>query len=368
MNTKYKHSVLVTGAAGFIGAALVKRLLASRQDQLIVGIDSLNDYYNPALKEYRLKQIYSVVNSIPGTKFEFIRGDICDEHLINDIFSKFCPDTVIHLAAQAGVRHSIEAPEEYIDNNIIGSFRILEACRHLKQERGSFGHLIFASSSSVYGAVSQENSELTAFKEDQTCDRPVSLYAATKKAVEEIAYSYSQMFGIPITGLRFFTVYGPAGRPDMAYYDFADKLSNGESINLYNQGKAYRDFTYIDDVTEGICRVVQGGPAHSIENHYAIYNLGHQEPIALTDFVKVLVEELKCAGVISPDLCIEDHIHLLPMQTGDVPVTFADCSAFRRDYGFAPQTDLRTGLRAFANWLMEYKTDGGQARKEGLTV
>ena len=368
MNTEYNNSVLVTGAAGFIGAALVKRLLTSRQDQLIVGIDSLNDYYDPALKEYRLKQIYSVVNSIPGTKFEFIRGDICDEHLINDIFTKFCPDTVIHLAAQAGVRYSIEAPEEYINSNIIGSFRILEACRRIKQDRGSFGHLIFASSSSVYGAVSQEISELKAFKEDQTSDRPVSLYAATKKSVEEIAYSYSEMFGIPITGLRFFTVFGPAGRPDMAYYDFAEKLSNGESISLYNQGTAYSDFTYIDDVTEGICRLIQRGPVQHIEHPYAIYNLGHQEPIALTDFVTILVEELKYVGVINPDLCIEEHIHLLPMQTGDVPVTFADCSAFKRDYGFAPQTDLRTGLRAFASWLMEYKADGVQVQEEGITI
>ena len=326
-------TILVTGAAGFIGANLVQRLLKEGGVE-IVGLDNLNDYYDPSLKEYRLGEIEKKANG----NWTFVKGDIADKALVDSLFEKYRFDIVVNLAAQAGVRYSIDNPDAYIESNVIGFYNILEACRHHPVE-----HLVYASSSSVYGG----NTKIPFAVEDRV-DNPVSLYAATKKSNELFAHCYSHLYGIPTTGLRFFTVYGPAGRPDMAYFGFTDKLVRGESIRIFNFGNCRRDFTYIDDIVEGIVRVM-AKPAP-----YAIYNIGGGQPENLLDFVRILQEELVAAGVLPQDYDFEVHKQLVPMQPGDVPVTFADSSALERDFGFTPQTPLREGLRRFAQWYKEY--------------
>ena len=356
-------TILVTGAAGFIGANLVQRLLREGGVE-IVGLDNLNDYYDPALKEYRLGEIEKEADG----NWTFVKGDIADKALVDSLFEKYRFEIVVNLAAQAGVRYSIDNPDAYIESNVIGFYNILEACRHYPVE-----HLVYASSSSVYGG----NTKIPFAVEDRV-DNPVSLYAATKKSNELFAHCYSHLYGIPTTGLRFFTVYGPAGRPDMAYFGFTDKLVRGESIRIFNFGNCRRDFTYIDDIVEGIVRVMaqppgglrgsgvatprrknarltQAPPAASPSDiPYAIYNIGGGQPENLLDFVRILQEELVAAGVLPQDYDFEAHKQLVPMQPGDVPVTFADSSALERDFGFTPQTPLREGLRKFAQWYKEY--------------
>lgn len=357
-------TILVTGSAGFIGANLVMRLLRDAGVE-IVGLDNLNDYYDPALKEYRLGEIEKKANG----NWTFVKGDIADKALVDSLFEKYRFDIVVNLAAQAGVRYSIDNPDAYIESNVIGFYNILEACRHHPVE-----HLVYASSSSVYGG----NAKIPFAVEDRV-DNPVSLYAATKKSNELFAHCYSHLYGIPTTGLRFFTVYGPAGRPDMAYFGFTDKLVRGESIRIFNFGNCRRDFTYIDDIVEGIVRVMACPPvglrgsgvssqgqkkwpwsktppaaAPSDTVPYAIYNIGGGQPENLLDFVQILQEELVAAGVLPPDYDFEAHKQLVPMQPGDVPVTFADSSALERDFGFTPQTPLREGLRRFAQWYKVY--------------
>ena len=336
-------TILITGSAGFIGSNLVLRLLQGKEPMRIVGLDNLNSYYDPSLKEYRLSVISSAAQkSQAGHRYEFIKGDLADKALIDKLFADFKFDIVVNLAAQAGVRYSIENPDVYIESNIIGFYNILEACRHNPVE-----HLVYASSSSVYGG----NKKIPFSTEDRV-DNPVSLYAATKKSDELFAHCYSKLYGIPTTGLRFFTVYGPAGRPDMAYFGFTNKLLKGETIQIFNYGNCRRDFTYVDDIVEGVVRVM--GKAPSGEVPYAIYNIGGGQPENLLDFVNILQEELVRAGVLPEDYDFEAHKELVPMQPGDVPTTYADASALERDFGFTPKIPLREGLRKFAQWYKEY--------------
>lgn len=348
--------ILVTGAAGFIGAGLVKQLMTIGLSINIVGIDSLNNYYDVNIKEFRLKEIEKYVEKYPGCKWNFIKGNIADKQLVTEIFDKYKPQIVVNLAAQAGVRYSILNPDAYIESNIIGFYNILEACRH-SFDNGSLGveHLVYASSSSVYGS----NKKVPYSTEDKV-DNPVSLYAATKKSNELMAHAYSKLYNIPSTGLRFFTVYGPAGRPDMAYFGFTDKLRKNEKIQIFNYGNCKRDFTYIDDIVKGIIHVMQGAPEKKAGEDglpvppYEVYNIGNNSPENLLEFVDILQQELIRAGVLPCDYDFESHKELVPMQPGDVPVTYADTSALERDFGFKPSTPLRTGLRKFAEWYREF--------------
>ena len=335
--------ILVTGAAGFIGANLVCELVKRFPECKVMGIDNMNDYYDPWIKEYRLDRIAEVAQY--DDQFELVRGSIADRDLVDRVFSEFKPEVVVNLAAQAGVRYSIENPDAYIESNIIGFYNILEACRH-----NSVQHLVYASSSSVYGS----NKKIPYSVEDKV-DNPVSLYAATKKSNELLAHAYSKLYGIPSTGLRFFTVYGPAGRPDMAYFGFTNKLIKGETIKIFNYGNCKRDFTFVDDIVEGVISVMQVAPAEN-ENgvRYKVYNIGNNDPVNLLDFVDILQQELVAAGVLPEDYDFESHKELVPMQPGDVEVTYADVTALQEDFGFKPDTPLRDGLRSFAKWYREY--------------
>ncbi len=343
-------NIFVTGSAGFIGANLVLRLLESQEPFTIIGLDNLNDYYDPSLKEYRLGVIAEKAETHPEHNYTFIKGSIADKDLINKLFAEYHFDIVVNLAAQAGVRYSIENPDAYIQSNIIGFYNILEACRHNPVE-----HLVYASSSSVYGG-----NKKVPFSTDDRVDNPVSLYAATKKSNELFAHCYSKLYNIPSTGLRFFTVYGPAGRPDMAYFGFTNKLLRGETIQIYNYGNCRRDFTYVDDIVEGIVRVMARAPEKRNGEDglpippYAVYNIGGGQPENLLDFVQTLQEELLRAGVLPQDYDFEAHKQLVPMQPGDVPTTYADATALERDFGFTPKITLREGLRKFAEWYKEY--------------
>ena len=343
VNLKGKN-ILLTGAAGFIGANLAKRLLQDVPGVQVIGLDNINDYYGVRLKEYRLDELAKY----PG--FTFVKGNLADKALIERIFGEYQPQIVVNLAAQAGVRYSITNPDAYIESNLIGFYNILEACRHHPVE-----HLVYASSSSVYGS----NKKVPYSTEDKV-DNPVSLYAATKKSNELMAHAYAKLYNIPCTGLRFFTVYGPAGRPDMAYFGFTNKLRQGETIQIFNYGNCKRDFTYIDDIVEGIVRVMQHAPEKAIGEDglpippYALYNIGNNQPENLLDFVQILSEELVRAGVLPEDYDFEAHKQLVPMQPGDVPVTYADTSALERDFGFKPATPLREGLRRFAEWYKAF--------------
>ncbi len=343
-------TILVTGAAGFIGSNLVKAIYKRYDNPVVVGIDNMNDYYDVRLKEERLAQL----QEYPG--FTFVRGNIADKALIDQIFAEYKPAVVVNLAAQAGVRYSITNPGAYIEANLIGFYNILEACRNsYSQYEGGVEHLVYASSSSVYGS-----NKKVPYSTDDKVDNPVSLYAATKKSNELMAHAYSKLYNIPSTGLRFFTVYGPAGRPDMAYFGFTNKLVKGDKIQIFNFGNCKRDFTYVDDIVEGVIRVMQKAPAKQVGEDglpvppYAVYNIGNNQPENLLDFVTILQEELLAAGVLPADYDFEAHKELVPMQPGDVPVTFADTSALERDFGFKPSTSLRDGLRAFAKWYKEY--------------
>ena len=337
-------TIVVTGAAGFIGANLVKRLIADVPSAKVIGIDSVNDYYDVRLKEYRLDELSKNDN------FTFIKGNIADKALIESVFEKYKPSVVVNLAAQAGVRYSITNPDAYIESNLVGFFNILEACRNHPVE-----HLVYASSSSVYGS----NKKIP-YSTDDKVDNPVSLYAATKKSNELMAHAYSKLYNIPSTGLRFFTVYGPAGRPDMAYFGFTNKLVNGETIKIFNYGNCKRDFTFVDDIVEGVVRVMRGAPEKKNGEDglpispYAVYNIGNNQPENLLDFVRILSEELVRAGVLPEDYDFAAHQELVPMQPGDVPITYADTAALERDYGFKPGTSLRNGLRKFAEWYKEF--------------
>jgi len=341
--------IFVTGAAGFIGANLVLELLRSDETFDIIGIDNMNDYYDVSLKEHRLQKIEELVCKTED-KWEFVRGSIADKPLIDSIFAEHKPDIVVNLAAQAGVRYSIENPDVYIESNLIGFYNILEACRNNPVE-----HLVYASSSSVYGS-----NKKVPYSTDDKVDNPVSLYAATKKSNELMAHAYSKLYNIPSTGLRFFTVYGPAGRPDMAYFGFTNKLLKGETIKIFNFGNCKRDFTYVDDIVEGVKRVMFKAPEKKNGEDglpippYKVYNIGNNNPENLLDFVDILQQELIRAGVLPEDYDFEAHKELVPMQPGDVPVTFADTSALERDFGFKPSTSLRDGLRKFAEWYKEY--------------
>ena len=342
-------NILVTGSAGFIGSNLVKRLFKEMQDGMIVGVDNLNNYYDPSLKEYRLSQL-KVESEQSKVDYHFVKGSIADKELIDKLFAEYHFDIVVNLAAQAGVRYSIENPDVYIESNIIGFYNILEACRHNPVQ-----HLVYASSSSVYGG-----NKKVPFSTDDRVDNPVSLYAATKKSNELMAHCYSKLYNIPSTGLRFFTVYGPAGRPDMAYFGFTNKLLRGETIQIYNYGNCRRDFTYVDDIVEGIIRVMGKAPAKRAGEDglpippYAVYNIGGGQPENLLDFVQTLQEELVRAKVLPADYDFEAHKQLVPMQPGDVPTTYADATALERDFGFTPKITLREGLRHFAEWYKEY--------------
>ncbi len=346
----YGSCVLLTGAAGFIGANLAARLLRDFKDIRVIGLDNMNDYYDVRIKEDRLSHLTGTAG------FEFIRADISDRDTVHGIFEKYMPNVVVNLAAQAGVRYSIENPEAYISSNMVGFFNILEECRH-SYDGGRRGveHLVYASSSSVYGT----NSKIPYSVEDPV-DRPVSLYAATKKSNELMAHAYAKLYEIPCTGLRFFTVYGPAGRPDMAYFGFTDKLRAGEKIRIFNYGNCRRDFTYIDDIVEGVVRVMQGAPGRSEGEDglplppYALYNIGNSHPENLLDFVEILQQELVKAGVLDADYDFEAHRELVPMQRGDVPVTYADTKALEEDFGFKPSTPLRDGLASFASWYKQF--------------
>ena len=348
--------ILITGAAGFIGSNLVKRLLQDIEDVKIIGIDNMNDYYDVSIKEYRLKQLDTLALEKPDTQWIFVRGNISDRALIDDLFAIHKPEVVVNLAAQAGVRYSITNPDVYIESNLIGFYNILEACRH-SYDNGENGveHLVYASSSSVYGT----NKKIPYSTEDKV-DNPVSLYAATKKSNELMAHAYSKLYNIPSTGLRFFTVYGPAGRPDMAYFGFTDKLRAGKQIQIFNFGNCKRDFTYVDDIVEGVVRIMQGAPEKVTGEDglplppYAVYNIGNNQPENLLDFVDILQQELIRAGVLPEDYDFEAHKELVPMQPGDVPITYADTTALERDFGFKPSTSLREGLRKFAEWYKEF--------------
>ncbi len=346
MNPK---TILVTGSPGFIGANLAMRLLRELTGGTVVSLDNMNDYYDPALKEYRLSLIEEAAASSPASHI-FVRGSIGDRALVDAVFDRYRPDIVVNLAAQAGVRYSIDHPDAYIESNIVGFFHILEACRRHPVE-----HLVFASSSSVYGG----NGKIP-FSTDDRTDCPVSLYAATKKSDELLAHAYAKLYDIPTTGLRFFTVYGPAGRPDMAYYSFADTLRRGGTIRVFNYGDCRRDFTYVDDIVEGVVRVMRGAPERKTGADglplppFAVYNIGGGQPESLMDFVRILAEELIRAGVLPADFDVAAHMEPVPMQPGDVPVTFADTAALERDFGFTPRTPLREGLRRFAAWYAAY--------------
>lgn len=347
--------ILITGAAGFIGANLVKKLLKNDDAKTIVGIDSVNDYYDVSLKEYRLRELDALAQT-SDTGWVFLRGNIADKQMIEDVFHTYHPDIVVNLAAQAGVRYSITHPDAYIESNLIGFYNILEACRH-SYDNGAKGveHLVYASSSSVYGS-----NKKVPYSTDDPVDHPVSLYAATKKSNELLAHAYAKLYDIPSTGLRFFTVYGPAGRPDMAYFGFTDKLVKGEKIKIFNYGNCKRDFTYVDDIVEGVIRVMQKAPERKKGEDglpvppYALYNIGNSHPENLLDFVDILQQELIRAGVLPETYDFEAHKELVPMQAGDVPVTYADTSALERDFGYKPSTSLRDGLRKFAEWYKSF--------------
>ena len=338
-------TILITGAAGFIGSNLVKELFNTVDDIKIIGIDNMNDYYDVSIKEYRLEEINKL-----NKNFIFIKGDISDKDTIDNLFNEYKPSVVVNLAAQAGVRYSITNPDAYIKSNLIGFYNILEACRNNPVE-----HLVYASSSSVYGS-----NKKVPYSTDDKVDNPVSLYAATKKSNELMAHAYSKLYNIPSTGLRFFTVYGPAGRPDMAYFGFTNKLLKGETIEIFNYGNCKRDFTYIDDIVEGVKRVMQGAPDKKLGEDglpippYAVYNIGNQNPENLLDFVDILQQELIDAGVLPRDYDFKAHKKLVPMQPGDVPITYADTTPLEQDFGFKPSTPLRTGLRNFAKWYKEF--------------
>lgn len=343
-------TVLVTGAAGFIGSFLSERLLSDFEDIRVIGFDSVNDYYDIRLKESRLEKLQKHEN------FIFIKANLADKDKVSEVFREYSPQIVVNLAAQAGVRYSITNPDAYIESNIIGFYNILEACRHSYDDGATpVEHLVYASSSSVYGS-----NKKVPYSTDDKVDNPVSLYAATKKSNELMAHAYSKLYNIPSTGLRFFTVYGPAGRPDMAYFGFTDKLLRGETIRIFNYGNCKRDFTYIDDIVEGVVRVMQGAPERKNGEDglpvppYAVYNIGNQSPENLLDFVDILQQELIAAGVLPNDYDFEAHKQLVPMQPGDVPVTYADTTPLKRDYGYKPSTDLRTGLRNFARWYKDF--------------
>ena len=342
--TKMKKTVFITGASGFIGANLARRILTDEPDTRVVGLDNMNDYYDVRIKEARLGELSQFAN------YTFIKGNLADKALITEIFQQYRPEVVVNLGAQAGVRYSIINPDAYMESNVMGFYNILEACRHYPVE-----HLVYASSSSVYGS----NKKVPYSTEDKV-DNPVSLYAATKKSNELMAHAYSKLYNIPSTGLRFFTVYGPAGRPDMAYFGFTDKLLKGQTIQIFNYGNCKRDFTYIDDIVEGVIRVMQKPPEKKNGEDglpippYAVYNIGNNNPENLLDFVQILSEELVRAGVLPEDFDFEAHKELVPMQPGDVAVTYADTSALERDFGFKPQTPLREGLRKFARWYKEF--------------
>lgn len=357
------HKILITGAAGFIGFHLISALLQRMENIKIVGIDNVNHYYDVSIKEYRLKKIEELSLKKAHSSWTFIKGDISDKKWLGSVFEEYKPDIVINFAAQAGVRSSITDPDAYIESNLIGFYNILEACRHSYKAQGSTKagtyqgvlHLVYASSSSVYGA----NTKVPCSPEDKT-DNPVSLYAATKKSNELLAYAYSKLYNIPSTGLRFFSVYGPAGRPDMAYYGFAEKLCRGERIRIFNYGNCKRDFTYIDDAVECVIRVMHRPPVRRKDEDglpmppYAIYNIGNQRPENLLDFVEILQQEMIRAGILPEDYDFSAHRELVPMQPGDVAVTYADTTALECDFGFRPNTDLREGLRNFVNWYKEF--------------
>mgnify|MGYP000953662954 FL=1 len=334
----------VTGASGFIGSNLAKRILTGEPGTKVIGLDNMNDYYDVRIKEARLAELQKFEN------YTFIKGNLADKALVNSIFEQYHPDIVVNLGAQAGVRYSITNPDAYIESNMIGFYNILEACRHYPVE-----HLVYASSSSVYGS-----NKKVPYSTDDKVDNPVSLYAATKKSNELMAHAYSKLYNIPSTGLRFFTVYGPAGRPDMAYFGFTNKLVNGETIKIFNYGNCKRDFTYVDDIVEGVVRVMAKAPEKKNGEDglpippYAVYNIGNSNPENLLDFVQILSEELVRAGVLPADYDFEAHKELVPMQPGDVPVTFADTEPLERDFGFKPHTPLREGLRKFAEWYKEF--------------
>lgn len=348
-------TIFITGAAGFIGANLVLRLLKDVENVNVIGLDNMNDYYDVSLKEFRLKQIEELEKKESGT-FTFVKADIADKAVVQVLFQIYQPDVVVNLAAQAGVRYSISNPDAYIESNLDGFYHILEACRH-SWDGGKKGveHLVYASSSSVYGS----NKKVPYSTEDKV-DHPVSLYAATKKSNELLAHAYSKLYNIPSTGLRFFTVYGPAGRPDMAYFSFTDKLRAGEKIQIFNYGNCKRDFTYVDDIVEGIVRVMRNAPDKTTGEDglplppYAVYNIGNNQPENLLDFVDILQQELVRAGVLSKNYDFAAHKELVPMQAGDVEVTYADTKALERDFGFQPSTPLRNGLRKFAEWYKEF--------------
>lgn len=349
-----KKTILVTGAAGFIGSNLVKRLFKDVKGATLIGIDNMNDYYDVTLKDFRLNELNA---SVPeGTTWKFVKGDIADRQTVDGLFSDYKPQVVVNLAAQAGVRYSITNPDAYVQSNLIGFYNILEACRHSYDAGGSgVEHLVYASSSSVYGT-----NKKVPYSTDDKVDNPVSLYAATKKSNELMAHAYSKLYNIPSTGLRFFTVYGPAGRPDMAYFGFTNKLRKGETIEIFNYGNCMRDFTYVDDIVEGVVRIMQGAPEKKLGEDglplppYAVYNIGNNQPENLLNFVDILQQELIRARVLPEDYDFEAHKRLVPMQPGDVPTTYADTAALERDYGFKPSTSLREGLRRFAEWYKAF--------------
>lgn len=344
-------TILVTGSAGFIGSNLLLELLKSESKAAIIGLDNVNDYYDVSIKEWRLSEIEKAAAE-SSCSYHFIKGDLADRAVIDRLFADYKPTIVVNLAAQAGVRYSITNPDAYIQSNLIGFYNILEACRHAEP---AVEHLVYASSSSVYGS----NKKVPYSTEDKV-DNPVSLYAATKKSNELLTHAYSKLYNIPSTGLRFFTVYGPAGRPDMAYFGFTNKLRKGETIQIFNYGNCKRDFTFVDDIVEGVKRVMKGAPEKAVGEDglpippYAVYNIGNSNPENLLDFVTILQEELIRAEVLPADYDFEAHKKLVPMQPGDVPVTYADTGALERDYGFKPNTDLRDGLRKFAEWYKEF--------------
>ena len=352
----HNKTVFITGSAGFIGSNLVLELMRTQSPITIIGLDNMNDYYDVGIKEWRLSEINKCAQERPKLTYHFIKGDLADKATIDEIFKQFRPDIVVNLAAQAGVRYSIANPDAYIQSNIIGFYNILEACRH-SYDSGAKGveHLVYASSSSVYGTNSK-----VPYSTDDKVDNPVSLYAATKKSNELMAHAYSKLYNIPSTGLRFFTVYGPAGRPDMAYFKFTDKLIKGETIQIFNYGNCKRDFTYIDDIVEGVKRVMQGAPTRKNGEDglpvppYAVYNIGNNSPESLLDFVTILQQELIQAEVLPKDFDFESHKELVAMQPGDVPITYADTSALEKDFGFKPSTSVRDGLHNFARWYKNF--------------
>ncbi len=343
-------TILVTGAAGFIGSALVRELLRTVSPVHIVGVDNCNDYYDVSLKHYRLHEIEQQAATNSQNQWTFVKGNIADKPLIDRLFAEYQPAVVVNLAAQAGVRYSIDHPDVYMESNVMGFYHLLEACRRYPVE-----HLVYASSSSVYGS-----NKKVPYSTDDKVDNPVSLYAATKKSNELMAHAYAKLYNIPVTGLRFFTVYGPAGRPDMAYFGFTNQLLQGKTIRIFNYGNCKRDFTYVDDVVEGVCRVMRHAPEKQDGEDglplppYAVYNIGNSHPENLLDFVQILSEELVRAGVLPTDYDFEAHKELVPMQPGDVPVTFADTAPLEWDFGFKPSTALRTGLRRFAEWYAAF--------------